>query len=372
MKILALDTETTTHNKGHLHDVRNRLVCTSWASSSGESGCVRGVEGIQERVSEADLIVGFNWKFDLGWLKYNGIDFRNKPYYDCQLAEFILSRQTWAYPDLDTAALNRLGMSKLDVVKLDYWDKGVNTDEIPWEILSEYATKDAELTLALYHAQMPLLTVPKRRLLHQQCMDLEILQEMEWNGLMFDEEKCERKAAEINDQVSEITSKLSRVYSDVPINFNSGDHLSAFLYGGVVKEEVRTIIGHYKTGAKIGEPRYKVEVVEHNLPQLCKPLPGSQLKKEGFYATNEDTLKKLKGAKKYIGWILELAKLDKLNGTYYTGLPKLRREMGWREGVLHGQLNQCVARTSRLSATRPNQQNFASELQDIFISRYKD
>lgn len=371
MKILALDVETTTHNKGHLHDERNFLVCTSWASSDG-SGCERGVEGIQDRIDRSDLIVGFNWKFDLGWLKKNGITFAGKHFYDCQLGEFVLSRQTWAYPDLDTAALNRLGLQKLDVVKTDYWEKGIQTSDIPWNILSEYAIKDAELTLALFHAQQKLLSIPLRRLVFQQSMDLEILQEMEWNGLMFDEEKCESKAAELNDEISKITSNLSKVYSDVPINFNSGDHLSAFLYGGVVKEEVRTIIGHYKTGKKIGEPRYKVEVVEHTLPQLCSPLRGSELKKEGFYATNEDTLKKLKGAKKYRDWILELAKLDKLNGTYYTGLRKLRAEMGWGVGVLHGQLNQCVARTSRLSATKPNQQNFASELQDIFISRYKD
>ena len=131
------------------------------------------------------------------------------------------------------------------------------------------------------------------------------------------------------------------------------------------------MVGHYKTGAKVGEPRYRIHVKEHVLPQLCKPLRGSELKKKGFYATNEDTLKKLKGAKKYINWILQLSKLEKLNGTYYRGLPKLREEMGWEEGVLHGQLNQVSTRTGRLSAVKPNQQNFASELQNIFVSRYE-
>lgn len=371
MNILALDTEITIYNKGSLYDKRNRLVCTSYATD-GESGCTLGVDGIQDKVDRASLIIGFNWKFDLGWLKHSGINFEGKAFYDCQLAEFILSKQTWAYPDLDTAVSNRLGEHKLDVVKTEYWERGINTDEIPWDILSAYAIKDAELTLRLYHAQMKLLNVAQRRLLHQQCMDLEILQEMEWNGLMFDEEKCNEQSKLIDDQVSEITSQLSRVYGDVPINFNSGDHLSAFLYGGTIREEVRTIIGHYKTGKKIGEPRYKVEEKEHQLPRLCTPIKGSELKKEGFWATNEDTLKKLRGAKKYIGWILELSKLDKLNGTYYKGLPKLRETMGWDSGILHGQLNQCVTRTGRLSATKPNQQNFASELQDIFVTRYED
>lgn len=369
MFILALDVETTIWNKGHLHDPRNRLVCTSWAASDNTSGCVRGCEGIQELVERADLIVGFNWKFDLGWLRKNGIVF-NTRFYDAQLAEFILSRQTWMYPDLDTAAELRLGTRKIDVVKTEFWDKGINTDQIPWEILSEYATHDARLHLNLFNAQMKILSAVQRRLVMQQSADLEIIQEMEWNGLLFDEELCAKRSEEIDNQISEITKELSHVYRDIPINFNSGDHLSAFLYGGVIQEEVREMVGHYKTGAKVGQPRYRIHVKEHVLPQLCKPLRGSELKKKGFYATNEDTLKKLKGAKKYINWILELSKLDKLNGTYYKGLRKLREDMGWERGVLHGTLNQVSTRTGRLSAVKPNQQNFASELQNIFISRY--
>lgn len=371
-KILALDTEITTHNKGHLHDSRNFLVCTSWACSDGTSGCTRGVAGIQDLVDKASLIIGFNWKFDLGWLKRMGVSFEGKRYYCGQLAEFILSRQTWAYPDLDTTAELRVGQRKIDVVKEEYWNKGINTDAVPWEILSAYAEQDAKLHLAVYEAQQALLTPMQKRLISQQCADLEILQEMEENGLYFNEDLCSTEAAKIDDKVSEITQQLSRVYGDVPINFNSGDHLSAFLYGGTIKEEVRTIIGIYKTGVKVGQPRFKVDERLHSLPRLVQPLRGSNLKKEGFYATNEDTLKKLKGAKKYIGWLMELSKLEKLNGTYFKGLPKLRNEMQWPIGILHGSLNQCVARTGRLSATRPNQQNFASSLQNIFISRYEE
>lgn len=190
---------------------------------------------------------------------------------------------------------------------------------------------------------------------------------------MYDEARCESEATRIDDKVSEIKTSLNNVYPNVPINFGSGDHLSAFLYGGIVKEDGKEHVGFYKSGARSGAPKYRNVVIEHALPQLFKPLKGSELKKEGFYGTAEDILKQLKGPKHlkaHLDNLLELSKLEKLNGTYYRGLPKLNEKMHWPKAELHGNLNQCVAATARLSASSPNQQNFASELLDIFITRY--
>ncbi len=38
--------------------------------------------------------------------------------------------------------------------------------------------------------------------------------------------------------------------------------------------------------------------------------------------------------------------------------------------MIYGQLNQCVARTGRLSSSKPNLQNFDGEIKDLFGSRY--
>lgn len=374
---LALDVESTIFNKGNPYDSRNSLVCYSWCSSNSGPDAERVLDvgdwrqRLQnQHVDQCSVIVGFNFKFDYHWLAKEGIDLSDKQLWDVQIAEFIISNQTNKFPSLDQTCEKYGIEKKKDVVKLEYWDKGINTDQIPWEVLREYAAHDAKITLECYHAQKKLMSPAQILLCQLQCMDLHILREMEANGLLFDEELCRKRSAEVDDQISEIKRKLANIYPNIPINFGSGDHLSAFLYGGVVKEDAKEHIGFYKTGEKAGQPKYKNIVIEHHLPRLYEPLSGSELKKDGLYATDEATLKKLKGKKETVNLLLELSKLEKRNGTYYKGLVKLREEMHWPPGLLHGQFNQCVAATGRLSSSKPNLQNFDSSLQDIFITSY--
>jgi len=230
----------------------------------------------------------------------------------------------------------------------------VDTCDIPWPILEEYAAHDADVTLQAYHAQIKLLTPAQRILVSLMSQDLLILQEMEKNGITYNESLCEQKSIELDNEISKIKESLSKVYPNTPINFGSGDDLSSFLYGGTIVAVVKEHCGFFKTGAKAGQPKFKNVSVEHKLPRLFEPVKGSELKKEGFYETNEGVLRKLKGPhKNIIDQLLNLAKLDKLNGTYYKGLPTLNGKMHWPKGKLHSQLHQTLARTGRLSSSKP-------------------
>jgi DNA polymerase I-like protein with 3'-5' exonuclease and polymerase domains len=373
MNILTSDFECTTHSKGSPFDQRNKPVCiaTKWNDD------VTGVtfDCYHDWQIEADLFVFFNAKFDLHYWRKCGQQIAGWKIWCCQVAEFVLSGQTIQYPSLeDTAQKYGLG-HKLDVVKLDYWDKGIQTDQIPREILSQYAKQDVDLTYQIYLLQLeqfadkPLLF----KLFKLMMQDLLVLEEMEWNGIYYNEELCLERSKEIETKLAKLRSELATIYPDIPINFGSGDQLSAFLYGGTIKQEVKIHDGFYGPKAqKAGQPKYKTVVKEHQLPRLVEPLPKSELAKEGYYQTNEPTLRKLKGpaAKKFVGPLLELAKLEKLNSTYYEGLVAKNKEQHWPEGIIHGQFNQVVAATGRLSSSNPNLQNFAGDCQDIFISRY--
>lgn len=379
MNILAIDTETPKFDKaepwkGNVYGDPRPPVCWSWAEESDQGGqALRwmpdSVDTIQYRINQVNLILGFNIKHDIGYLRREGVDFSKAKVWDVQIAEFLISRQRNKFPSLNDTCV-RLGLPvKQDVVKTEYWDKGIDTCDIPWPVLREYAAMDASLTLRAYLAQLADMPTDMQKLCRLMSQDMLILQEMEKNGITFDEELCAAKEVELDNEISEITKGLAAIYPHVPINWGSGDQLSAFLYGGTIYEETKEHVGFFKTGDKAGQPKYKNVTIEHKLPRLFEPVKGSELKKVGYFETNEGVLKKLKGPhKKLLDKLLRLSKLEKLNGTYYKGLPKLNEEMHWPKGKLHGQLNQTLAGTGRLSSSKPNQQNFASELQDIFVS----
>lgn len=298
------------------------------------------------------LVVGFNLKFDLHWSRRLGYTMPRQ-IWDCQLAEFILSGQTIRYPSLEGVSQSYGLGDKEHVIEEQYWSQGIDTDAITPDVLSRYCKRDIELTYQIYLRQKERFAEnPKLlRLFKLQCEDLLVLLEMEANGQVYDEQLCDKRSQEIEREITTIKGSLSSFYPDIPINFGSGDQLSVFLYGGSIPYEVTEHVGFYKNG----KPKYKKVEKQHVLPRLVEPIKGSALKKEGFFKTDEGTLRKLKGAnaKKFVGPLLRLAELDKLNSTYYKGLPEKARELNWPEGMVHGQFNQCVAATGRLSSSNP-------------------
>lgn len=373
---LALDTENNTWNTGAPFDGRFKAVAYSWAdqrSSGASTYNESSVASLRDSIEGAGVLIGFNAKYDIHVLRRQGIDTTHKTWWDCQLAEFILSNQQWKYPSLEESLIKRDLGHKLDIVSTDYWAKGIQTEDIPWSVLSEYAEQDAVMTLRLYEAQQAAMSPSQKRLVKLMCADLLILEEMEWNGLRFNEELCEERSSEIKIKIQRITEELSKVYPNVPINFGSGDQLSAFLYGGTIEEQTKEHDGFFKTGIRAGQPKYKNVMVAHELPRLVEPLRGSELKKAGFYATNADTLLKLKANKAtrhIVSLIQQQTRLETLLSKTYDGLIKARREQNWEPGVLHPQYNQVTVTTGRLSSSKPNGQNMDSAANDLFVSRY--
>lgn len=161
MNVLTLDTETTTFMKGNPFSKRNKLcyVGLKWLGqectiSNHINNQQQDVQSIQASINLADLVVGFNIKFDIHWLMNIGVMFDNvKQIWDCQLAEFLLESQQNPYNSLNDA-LEKYGLpSKLDIVKTEYWDKGIDTPDIPYEVVAEYLEYDCAGTESVFIKQ---------------------------------------------------------------------------------------------------------------------------------------------------------------------------------------------------------------------------
>lgn len=374
---VVVDVETTTTHKGNPFVVGNKLVTIHikeknkapyTLTKDNFKDCLLVLEG-------ASVLIGFNFKFDLHWLQRE-LGFKAKCIWCCQLAEFIFSDQSWKYPSLEETMVKYEVGHKLDIVATEYWDKGIDTDAIPLDILSEYGEQDVNGTFDVFMKQVELFQTSRAhqlRLFRLHCNDLLVLQEMEFNGIMYDTTNSLLHAKKLEEQVYKVEATLNEFTDGVPINFSSGDHVSVFLYGGTITTETRIPIGVYKSGAKLGQSRYKILKTDYTCTGFATPLKNSELKKEGYYSTDEATLLSLKGNKtlKFIvSKLLERSKLMKLRSTYLEGLPALVEKMLWPPDMIYSNLNQCVASTGRLSSTKPNQQNFPKEAKQYCVSRY--
>ncbi len=386
--ILTIDLETTIYNKGNPFDTRNFVVSSHTKCEDGRTECgwytdADFVGNLKARLADASLIVGANIKFDLHWLQHLGIrPRRGVRIWDVMLAEFILSGQENSFASLNSLA-ERYGLGAKEPVVAEYWEKGISTENIPKDIVEEYGNHDVDLTYAVYLAQMtdPRLNPQLEKLILLTGLDLLVLQEMEWNGFKYDVDKSRDRAALLQAELTAIELELDS-FSPVKLNWDSGDQLSCFLYGGTYTEDVYAPVQRvYKSGPNKGQEYVRNEYQrtdEHHFTGFFTPVKGTELAKSTgerqLWSTAEPVLTKLKSrdkaAKRIITLLLRRAYLAKLIGTYLSAMPALIDEMHWKDNFIHGQFNQVVARTGRLSSSRPNMQNAPEEVDEFFVTRY--
>lgn len=372
-----LDVETTIFQKGNPFAKRNALCYVGTYSQGTHNECdLSGLIDVQRQLDESSLLVGFNIKFDLHWLRRYGLTFKDKGVWDCQFVHFILQAQRDPYPSLDGVCAHYSIPGKFGHIAENYWLKGIDTPDIPVKEITEYLSQDVRCTWEVYQRQKvevdknPLL----RNLIKLHMDDLLVLQEMEFNGLKFNTEVCLQEKEKVEKRLEEIDKQLSSRYPNTPLNWDSGDDVSAYLFGGVVTEEKREPNGVFVSGQKKGLMRFKKVVLEHNLTRLLDPIQGSELAKAdkekgtGPWSTAEDVLKQCKQIVE-IKLLLERAALSKLLD-YLAGWPSLIVEKDWKANEVHGQFNQVRARTGRLSSSSPNLQNLPDPVLKLVETRY--
>lgn len=389
---LSIDLETSVKNRGHVYTPENFIVSAHMAEDGKPVAMAHYLDAdflstIRRSVTRSSELVLFNGKFDLGWLaRYGVLPPPGCKIFDCSLAEYVLTGQAASFASLNEC-LTEYGLElKKDVVK-EYWEAGVDTPDIPIAILEEYGNWDTHQTRELAAIQKSLLTEKQLNLVYIMGEDMLTLIEAESAGVKFNLEEAQKSLDKHKASVLQYKNELDKWLPEMPgtaqFNWNSGDQLSCLLYGGTLDYVWSVPIqAVYKSGPNKGQEYTKNSwtTTPITFPALFKPIERSETSKTKdnpqattrFYQTDDPTLRQLKATAKTRPLLDALAKSAKAQKVVETieGYMKLFATYGWQDNFLHPQYNQNVARTGRLSSSRPNSQNSAPEIDLLLETRY--
>jgi DNA polymerase-1 len=333
----AIDTETA-----GLNPISDGLcgVCISIKPKTGVYIPVRSPEA-QSHMDERTVIeqlrpvledpairkIGHNLKFDINVLRRAGVRLKG-PMWDTMIASYVFDSARSSH-GMDVLALALLRHTNIPITDLIGSGKKQKCfDTVPLDRATHYAAEDADITLRLRDVMAPQIkAMGLTKLFDELEMPLvEVLAEMEWNGIRVDPDELDRQREHLQVQIALLKKKISDA-APFPFNPDSPRQLAAVLFNKPDQEPPGIAIRSLRRG-KTG-PSTDVEVLEKLAadPSVTSELPRL---------------------------IVDYRQLTKLVNTYLVALKDAINPITKR---VHCSFNQTVAATGRISASDPNLQN---------------
>jgi DNA polymerase I len=288
--------------------------------------------------------VGHNLKYDILVLRNAGVHLRgvsapgqlDSPTDtawlgdDTMVASYLIDASRSSH-GMDSLALALLGRTNISITELIGSGKVQRTfDTVPLELATQYSAEDADVTLQLHEVMRPQLREMDLQPLMQrvELPLVEVLADLEWNGILVDPAELDRQASRLNKQIDGIVASIrAESMAELGRHFDpdSPKQLGVALFNKP-EDEVPGLglkpVKKTKTGNSTD-----AEVLESLAQNDTTPIPAL---------------------------ILEYRQLTKLVSTYLVALkeaihPKTKR--------VHSSFNQTVAATGRLASSDPNLQN---------------
>lgn len=261
--------------------------------------------------------LGQNLKYDKHVFANHGISLRGIRH-DTLLESYVLESHR-------PHGMDNLAIRHLDIKTIPYEEitgKGtskISFDQVNIEIATKYAAEDADITLQLHQQLNPQIKCNselERVYRELELPVLEVLYEMERNGVLLDIKMLEIQSRELGEKLLSLEEKAF-VISGQPFNLNSPKQIQDILF------------------------------TQLKLPIIKKTPSGAP-------STNEDVLQQLALDYPLPKILLDYRSLAKLKSTYTDKLPRM---VNSDTGRVHTNYAQAVAVTGRLSSNEPNLQN---------------
>ena len=304
-------------------------------------------EHFNRLIKEHIDVIMFNAKFDIRVLR-NKVGLHNiYCTWDCYLASRLLNENE-QHNNLKYLHQKYVLNGKEDAFTFEDLFKGIPFTMVPLQTALLYAAHDPEITYELYEYQRQFLRADSDRAdmqaLYDVLMNIEmpcvnVLADMEDNGILFDNEYREKLSIEYNKRLEK---SLEAFYSDLKQYDDK-----------ILKYKAKTQNNKLDEVINIASPT--------QLAILFYDIIGIDvIDKKSPRGTGVEILEKidLPIAKD----ILEYRALSKLVDTYIDKLPNC---VNPNDNRIHCSFNQYGAKTGRMSSSDPNLQNIPSHNKDI-------
>jgi len=381
---IAVDVETTLNGNediGSAHPMcpENRVVAFGMTDSTGRpvafyEDAAAFEFSLKSYPKVGAIFCGHNFAFDMLYM------FRTKPslkeliqksrVWDTQIAEYIITGQRSKFSSLDDLALKYGFPLKDDKVKA-YFENGLGSEKVPFELLVTYLKQDVEVTWKIANKQWEIAKAQDQLTLIQTQMEaLQATTEMMYNGLHIDKATLDSYTIEVVNSFVDCKLGLEAKTVGYIEDVNSPMQWSKFFFGGKKKIRVNEEVGVYKNGKPKFKLADKVVTVEPFIDY--KPDPEKVSAKTGQISVDDSVLTDMLDhtfnvkAREIINNLLEYRTVSKQLSTYVQGLSK-----HVINDYIHGKLNHTQTVTGRLSSTSPNLQNISNNpIKKIFNSRW--
>ncbi|MCL0045637.1 DNA polymerase I [Nitrospinaceae bacterium] len=258
---------------------------------------------------------GHNIKYDLIVMSNEGIALDGVDF-DTMIASYLLNPSSRGH-GLDALTMEYFGHKNLTYKEMTgTGSKEIGFDEVEVDRATEYAAEDSDMTWRLKGKLQPQLKDSTLKLYKEiELPLLEVLAEIELNGIYVDRKHLKELSSKIDKQLLHLEKDIY-VLADEEFNINSPKQLSVILFEKLKLPVVKKTKTGYSTDVSVLEQL----AVEHKLPEQ----------------------------------VLSYRQLAKLKSTYVDALPG---EIFKNTGRVHTSFNQTVAATGRLSSSNPNLQN---------------
>ena len=339
LKVVVFDAETTTQDMGKERDPtpqhpKNRLVSGHWTTlvvdpsdlsqlntalgilkrdvdGLGSEGIVNTSwfyhnevshpdtpDALRAALENADIFVAHNAKFDYQWLVSTGF---NVPelVYCTMIGEYVFSRgQKIPLSLKDSAARRGVYAKKSDLIDDMFKKQKMGFEEMPKDVVQEYAEADVVSCAELFLHQLIDLHKPTNNSLYG-VIDLMndmliFVCEIERNGIKVDADILSGVGDQFREEKAQLEKRLyeivEEVMGDTPINLASNDDLSSVIYSRRVKDKnLHKEMFNLGVGPN-GKPKYAprmkptrfagavratTEVVRKTIAQCCPECRGS-------------------------------------------------------------------------------------------------